>query len=198
MDKDGFLIREAVIEDAPQIAEAIMMAIGEELVEGIANGHGRAAVKRVFTQLAEMPDTQYSYRNAFVAEDASGHTCGIVVAYDGSILLRARRHFFALAKEVLEWDIRDIAPGGEPDVETDSSEFYLDSLGVWPQFRGRGIATSLVEVVARKAQKHAKPVGLLCALHNAKARSLYEYLGFRQIGCRNFAGEEMAHMQRVN
>lgn len=192
------IIRPAEKKDAPFIAEAIMMAIGDELVRDIANGHGREAVKEVFVRLAEMEDSQYSYRNTLVAETSNGDVAGIVLAYDGTILLEARRLFFKLAKELLGWDIYDMVPDGEPEAETDPSEFYLDSLAVWPQYRNKGIASSLIQAVEHRAAETGKPVGLLCAAHNDRARHLYEQLGFREVGRRPFAGETMSHLQKVN
>lgn len=189
-------IRRAEKADAPFIAEAIMMAVGDELVDSIANGHGREAVKRVFTHLAETENSQYSYRNSSVAMTPEGEIAGIVVAYDGAILIEARRMFFNLAKEQLGWDIYELVADGEPEVETDASEFYLDSLAVWPSFRSRGVASALISEVERLAASAGKPVGLLCAAHNHGARKLYERLGFREVGQRPFAGEMMSHFQK--
>lgn len=191
-----FYIRQATKDDAGHIAEAIMMALGDEMVENMANGRGREAVKEIFSRLARTADSQYSYTNSLVAVSPSGEVAGIVIAYDGEILLRARKMFFDLTGEILGWDIREFVEDGEPEVETDPSEYYLDSLAVWPQFRGEGIASSLIREVEKKAGAKGKPVGLLCAEHNDTARSLYEHLGFREVGKRPFAGELMSHMQK--
>lgn len=198
MGTDNIKIREANQADAPYIAEGIMMAIGEELVDQIANGNGREAVKEIFTRLAETDDAQYSYRNSFVAETTEGEIAGIVVAYDGAILLKARKLFFNLTKEILGWDIHELTNGEEPEVETDPSEFYLDSLAVWSEYRNNGIASALIQRVEQKAKATGKPVGLLCAEHNDTARPLYERLGFREVGKRPFAGETMSHLVKVN
>lgn len=189
------IIREATPQDSARIAEAIIMAIGDQLAESLANGHDLQSVTDVFTLLAERDDSQYSYRNSMIAETADGAVAGVVVAYDGSILIEARRLFFALAKEKLGWDICDIVADGEPEVETDPSEYYLDSLAVWPAFRGKGIATKLINEAGLRARKAHKPLGLLCAPHNDNAKRLYLNLGFKEIGKRPFAGEEMAHLQ---
>lgn len=192
-DKD-ITVRDANKGDAEHIAEAIMMAVGGDLVEDIGNGRGREAVKEVFAALARMEESQYSYRNSMVAVTRDGEIAGIVVAYDGRILIEARRLFFSLAKDRLGWEIRDKASDGEPEVETDPSEYYLDSLAVWPQYRGRGISSTLIEAVEEKARTAGKPVGLLCDEHNHSARRIYEHLGFREVGKRPFAGELMAHL----
>lgn len=194
MKQEEIIIRPARKQDAGWIAEGIMMAVGGELVDEIANGYGRDMVKRVFTELAEMKDSQYSYTNSIIAETSEGDIAGIVVAYDGKILIEARRLFFKLAKDLLHWDIYDMVEDGEPEVETDPSEFYLDSLAVWPEFRKHGIATKLIKKVEQRAASVGKPVGLLCAEHNDTARPLYEKLGFKEIGKRPFAGELMSHM----
>lgn len=191
-----FYIRRAARDDAGYIADAIMMALGDEMVDNMANGRGRGAVKEIFSRLARTEDSQYSYTNSLVAIAPGGDVAGVVIAYDGEILLRARRMFFALTGEILGWDIREFVEDGEPDVETDPSEYYLDSLAVWPKYRGEGIATYLIEEVEKKAKEVGKPVGLLCAEHNDTARSLYEHLGFREVGKRPFAGELMSHMQK--
>lgn len=187
-------IRKAEKKDARKIAEAIIMAIGEDHAMGMANGHDFETVIGVFETLAESDDAQYSYTNAFVAETEGGDTAGIVLAYDGKILIEARRIFFRLAKERFGWDIFDLVPDGEPPVETDPSEFYLDTLAVWPKYRNKGVATILISEVEKKARAVGKPVGLLCAKDNDKARRLYEYLGFKKIGERPFAGEMMDHL----
>lgn len=197
MADNEIIIRAAEKSDASRIADGIMMAIGNDLVDEIANGHGRASVKRVFTLLAETDDSQYSYKNSIVAVTPEGSVAGIAVAYDGKILLIARRLFFRLAKQILDWDIHDLVEDGEPEVETDPSEYYLDSLAVWPDFRNRGVASKLIVEVERRAAEVGKPVGLLCAEHNDTARPLYEHLGFKEIGKRPFAGEMMSHMVKI-
>lgn len=197
MDQKEIYIRKALKEDARKIAEAIIMAIGEDHAMGMANGHDLETVIGVFKTLAESKDAQYSYTNALVAETESGETAGIVLAYDGKILIEARRLFFRLAKERFGWDIFDLVPDGEPPVETDPTEYYLDTLAVWPEYRHRGIATRLIKAVEEKAGNAGKPVGLLCAKDNERAHALYSQLGFREIGERPFAGEMMRHMQKL-
>lgn len=78
--------------------------------------------------------------------------------------------------------------------ETSADEYYLDSLAVFPEYRGRGIARELIKAAVERAKEAGKPAGLLVSKHNPKARELYESLGFKPIGERFFAGELMTHM----
>lgn len=180
-------------EDAPLIGRAVTMAIGHELARELAGPeHTPEDVEALFADLAAREDSQYSYRNSLVALD--GETvAGVLVCYDGEGLKRMRRVFFAEAAKRLGLD-----PGAPVDLlpeECGPDEFYLDSLAVWPEFRGRGIARALIEAGAERARASGKPMGLLCDKTNARARALYDSLGFRPVGERPFAGELMDHMR---
>ena len=79
--------------------------------------------------------------------------------------------------------------------ETDASEFYLDTLAVLSEYRGRGIASLLLKGAIGRAAACGKPAGLLVDKDNNRARKLYERVGFRQIGERPFCYVMMDHMQ---
>lgn len=179
-------------EDAESIGRAVTMAIGEELAEELAGpNHTAADVERMFSSLAVRSDAQYSYLNSFVALDSEGNVVGAVVVYDGANLHRLREAFISEAKEAIGLEYDEDWPD-----ETDSEEFYLDSLAVFEGYRGKGIAHRLIEAAAELAKVSGKPLGLLVSKSNDRARRLYESLGFKCIGERPFAGEVMYHMRR--
>lgn len=176
--------------DAPMIAGAIMDAIGEKICLDLAGkDHTLDDVKRLFTDLAAMDDSQYSYLNTLAAVDHNGETIGICVGYDGADLEKLRAPFFALAGTLLGKDFGDISD------ETDSSEFYIDTLAVLPEHRGKGVASALLRAAIDRARKTGKPAGLLVDKDNSRARRLYEKIGFRQVGERPFCYVMMDHMQ---
>ena len=117
-------IRKAAKTDAPLIAKVVAMAIGEES----AILYGGENYMNVFEEIALLEDSQYSYRNAFVAE-INGNAVGAVVAYDGAEL-------YPLRKTTLEIIYKHTAKELQIADETDSSEFYLDSLAVLPEYQG--------------------------------------------------------------
>lgn len=183
-------IIEATREDSRHIGKAVTMAIGDDLAKELAGpGHSVEDVENLFTSLAARDDSQYSYRNSLLAVDENGNVLGAVVSYDGAQLYTLRDTFLAEAKNAIGFDPK----GNLPD-ETDSEEYYLDSLAVYPEYRGHGIARRLIEEAARKAKESGKPLGLLVSKDNPAAKALYVSLGFRAVGERPFAGELMTHM----
>lgn len=178
--------------DADSIASAIIAAVGEEIAQGLAGSKERMPlVVETFRRLAARDDSQYSYRNSLVALDEEGNVAGVIVSYDGEELRYLRKAFVRVANEVLGMDIKE---GDIPD-ETSPDEIYLDSLCVFPPYRGKGIAKMLIKAAADAHKKSGKPLGLLVDYDNPRARRLYSSLGFKSVGERPFAGTVMEHMQ---
>ena len=123
-------IRPATIHDAELIAEVVCMAVGYTTEHPIYP---------VFLELAKRDIAQYSYRNTLIAEVA-GRAAGALVGYDGARLEELRRPIFELLERHL---------GSIPDIEdeTTAGEFYLDSLGVLPDYRGQGIGAALLSAM---------------------------------------------------
>ncbi len=191
---DKIKIIDATPADASMIADAIMEAVGSEIVDSLAGDKTRADVHSVFERLARREDSQYSYLNTRIALMPDGAKAGVCISYDGNRLIELRRSFFEEAKRVFGWEISADEVDGLPG-ETNGEEFYLDSLATLPQYRGIGIGKALIADAAKKAAKAGLPLGLLVADHNDKARDLYESLGFKFVGRRPFAGEEMSNLR---
>lgn len=179
-------------EDATLIATAIMMALGQELCESFTSESNTLDdVHRLFTRCADSDDSQYSWRNAYVAiHDDDKTVMGVIVAYDGARLYELRKRFLDEFEKMHGYRIDQYMTD-----ETTPDEFYLDSLAVFPQFRGRGIAAKLIDAAAKSGfESTGKHAALLVAKNNPKAEKLYRRLGFQADGERSFAGEPMYHM----
>jgi hypothetical protein len=89
-------IQPALPSHANLIAKAVMMAIGDEICAGFAApDHTLADVERLFTTLAAMPDSQYSYANTLIAiDETTNEVMGLCVSYDGAQLHTLRQRFF--------------------------------------------------------------------------------------------------------
>lgn len=181
--------------DAPFIARTVLDAIGKEHTLEMAGSADRLyLVEEVFTNLAAMDNSQYSYRNTLIALTPEGEYAGAVVSYDGADLRRLRRAFISEANRLLGWGLKE----ADFTDETSPDELYLDSLMVLPAYRKHGIGTRLIEAVRRRADAIGKPVGLLVAPDNPKAARLYARLGFQRQGIRPFAGKPMHHLQLLH
>ena len=178
-------IRPATFADVPAIAKFIAMAIGDEF--SLKNYCGENYLK-VLEEIAQADNTQYSFKNSLVAE-AEGIVVGAIVGYDGAKLLELRTETFAIIKKHL-----GITPNMEPETET--GEFYLDSIAVLPEYRGRGVAKNLILTLCNKVFSEGhKNVGLLVDIKNINAEKLYHSLGFIRINKKSFLGHEMWHLQ---
>jgi ribosomal protein S18 acetylase RimI-like enzyme len=59
---------------------------------------------------------------------------------------------------------------------------YLATIAVDEAFRGQGIGTELIEFVEDYFRPHARHMFLCVSSFNARAKALYERLGYRQVG----------------
>lgn len=184
------IIRDARPEDAADIAKIIMLAFHRDLCNTISDGNGETGAFGLLKELASMPDSQYSYRNVIICE-VDGKIAGGICGYDGGELQELRKQLVASVKK-RGWKI----PSNLTD-ETGPGEFYLDSVAVYPDFRGMGIASDLINAATERAARLGFPcIGLLVDFDNPQAEKLYTRLGFHRVGETPFLGHSMYHMQK--
>lgn len=177
-------IRKATPADAEIISKAVAGALGDESSAYYCGNDFLG----VFRQAARMPHTQYSYANALIAEIDSVPV-GVAVSYDGEKLKELKPPTLSLISE-MTGKMHEI-----PD-ETEAGEWYLDSLYVLPEHRGKGIGKKLLEAVAEKAWVMGlSAVGLLVDFDNPKAEKLYLSQGFSCQGEKDFLGHTMHHLR---
>lgn len=180
-------------DQAPIIATLIMEAMNHECCQYFAGEHHTLDdFHRVMTKLVEREDSQYSYRNTLVAISDNGEVMGICVAYDGGQLRPLRQAFLREMKEELGMDHSGMAD------ETQAGEYYIDSICVDQRFRGKGIASALLEAMARKATREGfHTIGLLVDKENPRAEKLYARVGFRYVNDASWGGHSLKHMTLV-
>ena len=178
------IIRKAVKEDAAEIAHLFMLAWPiEEILE--SSGMTLKQLHISMTGTAAREDTIYSYTNTFVAE-ADGKIVGAMCAYDGADYQR-------LKQPIVDAIGQD--SGFARLKETEAGEFYLDSIGVLPEYRGQGIGTRLFEAqIQRAASLGHTAVGLIVDIDKPQAEALYSRLGFKHLDNKDFFGHMMKHM----
>ena len=185
MQQQDIHIRQAIKSDAPIIAHAVAMAIGDE--KALKSYCGKDYIN-VITKIAENKDSQYSYLNTLIAE-MDGNTLGAIIGYDGAKLHELRATTYSIIYNEL---------GQTPSIpdETEAGEFYIDTIAVLPQYRGRGIGRLLIASIRDKAFADGhKHIGLIVDFDNPQAESLYTSIGFVRVGTKFFLGHKMWHMQ---
>ncbi len=180
----NIIIRQALKKEAPQIAELFMLAWPVDVI--LESNHvSYDWFHESITLVAASEQTIYSYENTIVAE-IDGKVVGAMCAYDGA-------DYQELKQPII--DILGKDSGFAQLKETEEGEFYLDSVGVLPEYRGRGIASKIIEAQCERAVSLGhKVAGLIVDLDNPRAEALYTRLGFRYQGNKDFFGHPMKHM----
>ena len=180
----NIIIRQARKEEASQIAELFMLAWPiEEILE--STGLTCEQLHESITLISASEETIYSYENTIVAE-IDGKVVGTMCAYDGADYQRLKQPIV----DVLGPDC-----GFAKMKETEAGEFYLDSVGVLPEYRGRGIATRLFDAQCKRATSLGhKVAGLIVDIDKPQAEALYARLGFVYLDDKDFFGHTMKHM----
>ena len=176
-------IRKAAESDAPLIAKVVAMAIGEEGTRHYCGDDHQS----VLEEIARLENSQYSYRNAIIAE-VNGIPAGAAVAYDGADL-------YALRDVTLKHIFNRTGKSHNIEDETDASEVYLDSIAVLPEYRGLGIGKRLLQTLkAKTLNEYGKNLGLLVDFENPNAERLYKSVGFERMNVKDFLGHKMWHL----
>ena len=190
------IIRQARKEEASQIAGLFMLAWPvDEILDSIGSNWNPLESNPVtydwlhesITLIAASEETIYSYENTLVAE-IDGKVAGAMCAYDGADYQRLKQPIVdALGSDC----------GFAKIKETEAGEFYLDSVGVLPEYRGRGIASRIIEAQCERAASLGhKVAGLIVDIDKPQVEALYSRLGFTYLDDKDFFGHTMKHMVR--
>lgn len=173
-----------------EIARLIMEAMNHECcMYFVGPEHTLNDFHAMMTRLVEDDNSQYSYRNTHVVTDDDGCLAGVCVTYDGGELHRLRQAFVNAVKKDFGRDFSNM------DDEAQAGVLYVDSIAVERQYRGRGIATALLEAASMKARSMGLPtVGLLVDKGNPDAERLYLRTGFRYVKDVSWGGHSMKQL----
>ncbi len=127
---------------------------------------------RLFAEkICRRDDVLYSARNTIIAE-IDGKPVGMITSYDGKGYKAMRQTTMELVRQHLGIEF----PGMED--EAGEGEYYLDSLAVLPECRGKGIGKSLMLEAISRGHALGLPVTLVVDPANPRAQRLYASLGF--------------------
>jgi ribosomal protein S18 acetylase RimI-like enzyme len=131
---------------------------------------------------------RFSYQQVLVKE-VEDQVVGAMITYHGSEVEKLDRPINAYIRRVRN------EPAYTLEREAELDEFYIDALGVSPAFSGRGYATALIRAAEERAQeRHSPKIALIIDVHNERAYSIYQHLGYRTDKERTLYGTPVFHM----
>ena len=161
-------LKKATVADARFIAENVLRALhidetDERHIEHLAD-------------ISRREDTLYSWRNSTIAL-YDGIPAGLMVAYDGARYRQMRDITFPMIRMYVGDDYSSM------NDEACAGEYYLDSLAVQPEFRRKGIASTLIQEMFRQRDAAGIPLATIAVdPENETAYRLYLRSGFRRDG----------------
>ena len=161
-------IRKATSADAEFIAKMVIMALHME-----KEGEEGERLLRHITELVMDEGSLYHWSRAVVIDGI-----GACVAYDGTDYHPRRvRSFSFVCSDGLPVVEDNSSLLAQPD-ETQAGEYYIDSLAIMPEYRGKGYGSLFLQ----HAIKQGIDIGLIPSLlvdpTNTGAVRLYSSLGF--------------------
>ncbi len=193
-ENEDIILRSATLEDAPFIAYCLMEALGGRIMEHHLEGHvpeEEAKVHAMLTEIARRDDTLYTWRFATIAQTREDTPVGASLAYDGRDYHERRIRSFSLAQTIISFDIVEM------EDEAGEGEFYLDTLAVLPNYRGRGIGHLLLRDWLLRAEKLGLQATLIYHPKNLVAKKVYESMGMRDSHHVFVFGDDYMKMVRI-
>ena len=180
------MIRLAKKEDIKQLIPLVMIIL-HDMELPLLQKMSEHEVARLLEEASQDETYRYSFKRALVLEK-DGVIEGVAYSYP------------AKDEEKIDEAWEKLLATNEPlfkDKETMGDEWYLDSLAVRKEARGRGYGTQLLEAVYQLAyENHAPCVGLNVDKENTKAARLYHHLGFKKVGETMLSSHHYDHLQK--
>lgn len=183
-------IRKATTDDAMFIARTVFAAI--EILDFDAVIPADMLKDVEFLAESAKDETRlYNFSQCLVAED-DGEPVGCIIAYDGNEYADLRRKSFEILFQERGLDLR-----ANP-METQTGEFYLDSMAIRKAYRGQGIGHELMLAAMEKGRTcGAKKYTLLVDSQFANLRNYYMQLGFTHSEYMNAFGAEYEKLEKL-
>lgn len=181
------MIRKARPEDSSEVIPLMLEAIGN-IAHDLSGTDDVEYTKKVLTEYFQTTGNRLSYTHCIVWEE-DGRAVGFALFYDGGQVQKLDAPLEERLSKVQGHPVHLIK-------ESQRGEFYLDSVAVNSNYRGRGIAKHLMAAFEQEAAARGlKFAALLVDVANTKARKLYEAQGYHADGLvLHIANDDYDHM----
>ena len=185
------MLRSAKISDAEQVVPLIMIILKDMELPFLLK-YGEEKVTTVLKKGFMTETYRYSYKRALVVEE-EGEILGVAFGYNESEESTIDDPLFPILKEEGIGEAEKMFT----DKEAFENEWYLDSIAVRSDQRGKGIGALLLNALPEFARSQgADKLGLSVDDANPRAKKLYMREGFEEVGRKTISGHLYDHMQK--
>jgi len=171
------VIRKGKPEDANHFVELDLIS-APEWFPYLFGSNVRDTLRKMFLDKANW----FSYRHTYFVE-VDNQIAGMGLAYSYNEKMEEEQYFMELA---LTYSIESTYSEPPDPRSTEiaaqiaEADYYINDMGVYPQFRSLGLGTRLFERIEKLARKMgSKRMVLDVETDNTRAKELYERLGYR-------------------
>lgn len=175
-------LMQAQASDYDEVFPLLWMAGGEVIADYIDCDDMQKA-KTICERFFYDDNCQFCYKNCVVAKNNEG-ICGAILFYDGGRSQQYADYFSKISGKSFE-------------PEAESGQMYIDSIAVYEQYRGQGIAKKLLNYAFDVAKKRDMPLTLIVSSQKQQAKIIYEKAGFSVGGKKYIAGYEYYKMIKL-
>lgn len=174
-------IKSAIKNNTPFVAWTVMTALDME-----ANDMSKVV------ESCSDEKSMYSWKNSIVACDGD-EVIGCIICYEGDKYETLRQYTWGnLWSDIDEEFIKNTPAEAHP------GEFYLDSMAIKPEYRGRSIGKLLIEAAIAKGRELGyKTFSLLVDVEKPRLKAYYETVGFHESSKMMFFGHQYDIMRYV-
>ncbi|MBY0756908.1 GNAT family N-acetyltransferase [Clostridium sardiniense] len=166
------MIRQAEKEDVKQVVPLLLNAM-YDIAFMLTGGKTESEVVENLEYLFKKRGNRLSFENTLVKE-VEGKFAGVIVCYHGSDSKKLDSPIIYNLRENTGKEIHFF------DKEAEEDEFYIDTLSVSKNFRGKGLGTDLIKGAERISKERGhKKISLNVDVENVRAYNLYSKLGYR-------------------
>ncbi|GGI02244.1 MULTISPECIES: GNAT family N-acetyltransferase [Mammaliicoccus] len=186
------MIRPAQKHDAKKLSE-LMYIIWHDMELPIVVNNDKDTVLKVIEQSMVEGNYRNHFKHIHIFE-VEGELAGFINCYAGDDELQLEKNWHDIHFD--QTFILEGTPLSEQEAE--SGDLYIESIAVFSKFRGRGIASKLIDYTFN----HAKSLGfnqvsLNCEVDNEGAMKLYQKLGFEPSHDKVLSGHDYKYMVKA-